>query len=220
MLPFAWSNGAAVTNDDGTEYTLDSPQMNEALEYYKSFFDEGYSPTRLLDPGELETGFAKGSYGAFISGPWHIGPGRGRRRHARQVRRGPAARQGRRSGHVVHRRWRPRGLQGLRQPRRRLEARAVALASPRSSRSGTTTIERPAGREVRVGHRELAAATRSSQVFGEQLESASPRRPCPRWEQVAAVIDSDVEKAVKGATPVADAVEDMQTKAKSIGTGL
>ena len=35
-----------LTNEDGTEYTLDTPEMAEALEYYKSFFDEGLSPTR------------------------------------------------------------------------------------------------------------------------------------------------------------------------------
>ena len=51
MLPFAWSNGAGVTNDDGTEYTIDSPEMVEALDYYKSFFDEGISPTRHARPG-------------------------------------------------------------------------------------------------------------------------------------------------------------------------
>ena len=42
----------------------------------------------------------------------------------------------------------------------------------------------------------------------------------PTWEQVASVIDGDVEKAVKGAVPTADAVADMQKQAKSIGTGL
>ena len=73
FLPFAWSNGASITDEDGTEYTIDSPEMTEALEYYKSFFDEGLLPTALLDPGELESGFADGSYGAFISGPWHTG---------------------------------------------------------------------------------------------------------------------------------------------------
>ena len=73
VLPFAWSNGAKVTNASGTEYSIDSPQMTEALDYYKSFFDKGYSQTRMLDPGELENGFAKGTYGSFISGPWHIG---------------------------------------------------------------------------------------------------------------------------------------------------
>ena len=36
--------------------------MAEALDYYTSYFDEGLSPDRLLDPGELESGFADGTY--------------------------------------------------------------------------------------------------------------------------------------------------------------
>ena len=73
MMPFAWSNGATLTNEDGTEYTIDSPEMAEALDYYTSYFKEGLSETRLLDLGELESGFAEGTYGSFISGPWHTG---------------------------------------------------------------------------------------------------------------------------------------------------
>ena len=73
MLPFAWSAGAEVTDESGEHYTLDSPEMAEALDYYTSYFDEGLSETRLLDPGELESGFADGKYGSFISGPWHTG---------------------------------------------------------------------------------------------------------------------------------------------------
>ena len=73
LMPFAWSNGATLVNDEGTEYTIDSPEMAEALDYYNSYFDEGLSETRLLDLGEIESGFAKGTYGSFISGPWHTG---------------------------------------------------------------------------------------------------------------------------------------------------
>ena len=58
------------------------------------------------------------------------------------------------------------------------------------------------------------------QVFGKQLDSAEAPPAVPSWEEVAAVIDSEVEKAVKGAVPTADAVAEMQKQAKSIGTGL
>ena len=56
-------------------------------------------------------------------------------------------------------------------------------------------------------------------VFGDQLEERQAPPAMPTWEQVAAAIDSEVEKVVKGATPVQDAVADMQRKAQSIGTG-
>ena len=44
------------------------------------------------------------------------------------------------------------------------------------------------------------------QVFGDQLDHALAPPAVPTWEQVAAVIDSDVEKAVKGAVPTGEAV--------------
>ncbi len=46
FLPFGWQNGAQLT--DGNEYTIDSPEMVEALEYFTSFFDEGLPRTPRL----------------------------------------------------------------------------------------------------------------------------------------------------------------------------
>jgi multiple sugar transport system substrate-binding protein len=57
-------------------------------------------------------------------------------------------------------------------------------------------------------------------VFGEQLENTEAPPAVPTWEQVATVIDGDVEAAVRGTMPAADAVADMQSQASSIGTGL
>ena len=59
------------------------------------------------------------------------------------------------------------------------------------------------------------------QIFGEQLDSdRRPRRPCPTWEQIAGVVDSEIEKATRGDTSVEDAIAAMQDQASSIGTGL
>ena len=58
------------------------------------------------------------------------------------------------------------------------------------------------------------------QVFGQQLESALAPPAVPTWEEVAAAVDSEIEKATKGDTDPADAVSAMQKQAASIGTGL
>jgi multiple sugar transport system substrate-binding protein len=55
--------------------------------------------------------------------------------------------------------------------------------------------------------------------FGEQLKDAKSPPAIPTWEQVAAAIDSEVEKATIGNTSPADAVKAMQQQATSIGTG-
>jgi multiple sugar transport system substrate-binding protein len=219
MLPFAWSNGAALTNDAGTEYTIDSPEMTEALEYYRSFFDEGLAgPTRLLDPGELESGFAKKTFGAFVSGPWHTGlvedAGVSQDQYAVAPLPGKDSAPG--TSFV--------GGGNL-----------AVLADSDNKESAWKLVQWFADPEVQQSFYEevgslpsVQAAWESGeladdpqlQVFGEQLGSTMSPPSVPTWEQVAAEIDSDIEKATKGATPVDEAVSHMQSQAESIGTGL
>ncbi len=218
MLPFAWSNGATVTNDDGSEYTIDSPEMTEALEYYKTFFDEGLSPTRVLDPGELESGFAKGSYGAFVSGPWHTGlvedagvsqdeyavaplPGKDSAPGTSFVGGGDLAVMADSDNKEAA--WKL--VKWLTEPETQQDFYDAVGDLPAVKESWETG--------------ELADDPQL-QVFGEQLENTLAPPAVPTWEQVASVVDSDVEKAVKGALPVDKAVADMQSQAQSIGTGL
>ncbi|MGA9750136.1 MAG: sugar ABC transporter substrate-binding protein [Nocardioides sp.] len=218
MLPFAWSNGAEVTSSDGAEYTIDSPEMQEALEYYKSFFDEGLANDGTLDAGELESGFANGSYGAFISGPWHTGlvedagvdpedyavaplPGKDSGPGTSFVGGGDLAvfaDSDNKDGAWKLVQW---------------------LSEPETQSAWYETIGDLPAVKTAWDTGELASDERL-QVFGQQLESTLAPPAVPSWEQVAAEIDANVEKAVKGAMPVDEAVADMQSKAGSIGTGL
>jgi multiple sugar transport system substrate-binding protein len=218
FMPFAWENGARMTNAQGTEYTLDSPATTEALAYYKSFFDEGLSQTRLLDPGELEQGFADGQFGAFISGPWHTGlvedagvkpdqyavaplPGKDGAPGTSFIGGGDLAvftTADNRDGAWKLVEW-------LSQPDVQSDWYQTMGSLPAVKRSWQSG--------------ELAN-DENLQVFGEQLDHAMSPPAVPTWEQVAAQIDSEVEKAVKGATSVEDAVSTMQQQASSIGTGL
>jgi multiple sugar transport system substrate-binding protein len=219
VLPFAWTNGAEVTNDDGTQYTIDSPEMTEALDYYKSFFDEGLAgPTRLLDPGELESGFAEDEFGAFISGPWHTGlvedagvspdeydvaplPGKESAPGTSFVGGGDLAvfadSDNKESAWKLVR-W-------LSEPDVQQDWYTAmgSLPSVKSSWESGKFADDP----------KLA-------VFGTQLETTEAPPAVPTWEQVAATIDSDIEQAIKGATPTSEAVDHMQSQAESIGTGL
>ena len=72
FMPFAWQAGAQITNEDATEFTIDSPEFVTALAYYQSFFTDGLAP-KQLPQGALEPGFMDGSIGSFVSGPWHVG---------------------------------------------------------------------------------------------------------------------------------------------------
>ncbi len=218
MMPFAWSAGAELTNEDGTEYTIDSPAMTEALEYYKGFFDEGISPTRLLDAGELESGFADGTYGSFISGPWHTGlvedAGVSQDQYGLALLPGKDDSPG--TSFV--------GGGDL-----------AVFADSDNKENAWKFVKWLVDPETQQGFYDLIGDLPSVseawetgklsedpqlQVFGEQLDSALAPPAVPTWEQVATVMDSEVEKATKGNTPVEDAVAAMQQQAESIGTGL
>jgi multiple sugar transport system substrate-binding protein len=71
-LPFLWSNGGDIMNENG-EFTLNSPEAVEALTYYDSFFEEGLSPNEVPAGFDITPAFASGTHPAMFSGPWHLG---------------------------------------------------------------------------------------------------------------------------------------------------
>lgn len=73
FLPFAWSNGAGLTTGDGSKWTLDTPEMVEALRYYQSFFTEGLADrSPSTDAGAQEAAFVNGSVPMLITGPYEV----------------------------------------------------------------------------------------------------------------------------------------------------
>jgi len=218
MMPFAWSNGAALTNEDGTEYTIDSPEMAEALDYYTSYFKEGLTETRLLDLGELENGFADGTYGSFISGPWHTGlvedAGVKPDQYAVAPIPGPEGSPGTSfvgGGNLAvledsdnaDNAW--KYVQWLSDPATQQDFYGEVGDLPSVQAAWDTG---------------KLSTDPQLQIFGEQLQSAEAPPAVPTWEQVAAVIDSITEQAAKSDLSSEEAVSQMQSKASSIGTGL
>lgn len=218
MLPFAWSNGASLTDEDGAEYTIDSPEMAEALDYYTSFFDEGLSPTRLLDPGELESGFAKGSFGAFVSGPWHAGlvedAGVKPDQYAVATMPSPDGEQG--SSFVGG------GDLAVFQDSDNADSAWKYVQWLSEAETQQAFYEEVGDLPAVQSAWEAGelAEDEQLQVFGAQLETAVSPPAVPTWEQVAAAIDSLTEQAAKTDLSSEDAVAEMQAKAAAIGTGL
>ncbi len=218
LLPFAWSNGAAVTNGDGTEYTLDTPEMAEALTEYASFFEDGNSGTRTMDPGELESGFADGTIGSFISGPWHTGlveeAGVTKDQYAVAPLPGKESAPG--TSFVGG------GDLAVFKDSDNSDAAwkyVQWLSDPATQQGFYDTVGDLPSVQAAWESGKLASDTQL-QVFGEQLKTTQAPPAVPTWEQVAAQIDSLVEQVCKGKLSAEEAVSQMQSKAASIGTGL
>jgi multiple sugar transport system substrate-binding protein len=74
FLPFAWSAGADLTSGDGATWTIDTPQMREAMAFYQSFFTDGIADTHpSTETGAGENSFVDGSVPMFIGGAYEVG---------------------------------------------------------------------------------------------------------------------------------------------------
>ncbi|MGH3354609.1 MAG: sugar ABC transporter substrate-binding protein [Nocardioidaceae bacterium] len=219
VLPFAWSNGAQMY--DGEQYTFDTPEATEALEYYTSFYDKGLSPARMLDPGALEQGFVDGTYGSFINGPWYTGliEDIGGQEIAGKIGVAPLPSP---DGGGMGKSFVGGGNMSVFSTADNKEAawKFVAwLAEPDVQQDWYETVGGLPSVEAAWDSGELASDPRLS-VFGEQLNHTVAPPAVPTWEQVAAVLDSDIEKAVRGGVPAGEALSHAQQRAESIGTGF
>lgn len=217
FMPFAWQAGAEMTNEDGTEFTIDSPEFVEALTYYQSLFTDGIAPTDLAE-GALEPGFVDGSIGSFVSGPWHVGILRdqGGEEFLENLALAPLPYSSQPASFIgganlavfkdaENRDAAWKFIEWLSQP----ETQAAWYAEVTALPSVASAWEDPA-----------IADDPYLSVFGEQLESAVAPPAIPTWEQVASVMDTELEKLCKSGADPQEIATAIQEQAAAIGTGL
>lgn len=213
-----WSNGASLMNDDGTEWTLDTPEMAEAYEYYTSFFDLGLANAQAdRTPGATEAEFVAGRVGAFIEGPFMMGSleqlGGEEFADLYTTARIPAGTTSTSfaggSNLVVFNdsdnqdaAWKL--VDWLTQPEVQVDFYTLTGDLP----SSQSAWEDPA----LAGDEKLA-------VFGEQLRDTQSPPVNTAWVQVAAAADSALERMIVSGEDPADALAALQEQVSSIGVG-
>jgi len=216
FLPFAWSNGAEIVNGD--KFELDTPEVTEALAFYQSFFKEGLSVTTDLGvQGQLEQSFINGSMAAFISGPWHVGllADQGGPGFSEKIGVAPMPKKKSATSFIGG-----SNLAVFKDAKNRDAAWKFVqwLSKPDVQVKWFQTVkDLPA---VQQSWQDPALSGDQFLVtFGKQLEDAKSPPPMATWEQVASVIDSEVEKAAKSGSDPGATVKSMQERASGIGTG-
>jgi multiple sugar transport system substrate-binding protein len=214
-MPFAWQAGAEIAEEG--EFTLGSDAMVEAMEYYQSFFEEGLADPQSDPTSPLEVKMVDEKIGSFISGPWHIGLLR---------------EQG---GPDFEDKWDVAVMPTEEAGTSFVGGSNLAVFKDASNRDAAwkfvaflmqpdvqqtwyeTVTDLPSVQEAWESGT-LSEDPRLA-TFGQQLEDAKAPPSFPTWEQVASVIDGQIEAVVKGGEDPAAAVEAIQTEATSIGTG-
>jgi len=216
FMPFAWQAGAQIVTEDGTEFTIDSPEFVEALTFYQSLFDDGLSPT-ALPQGSLEPGFMDGSIGSFVSGPWHVGildeldsagmanvalaPLPAGAEQASFI--GGANLAVFKDAESRDAAW--KFVDWLSQP----ETQVAWYAAVNDLPSVASAWDDPS-----------IADDAFLSVFGEQLDTALAPPSIPTWEEVASVIDTELERLTKSGADPQEVSTSIQEQAAAIGTGL
>ena len=213
LLPFAWQAGAQIASADGSEITIDTPEFVEALTYYQSFFTDGVAPVDV-PVGTMEADFVAGKIGSFVSGPWHIGILEEAGYADFTLAPLPAGAQQASfiggSNLAVFKNAKNRDaswkfLQWLSEPETQAawyEATSDLPSVPVAWESGAL------------------ASDPQLKVFGSQLETAVAPPSIPNWEQIATVIDTELEKVTRSGLDPQEAATSMQQQAEAIGTGL
>jgi multiple sugar transport system substrate-binding protein len=215
-LPFAWSNGGEMV-DENNEFTLDDPANVEALEYYASFFDEGLTEAQP-EGFDITPAFVQGTFPMFFSGPWHL------------------ALIEETGGEEFQDQWTVATMPSRESATSFVGGSNLVVFQDTENRDAAWAfIEFVSRPEIQsLWYQEVGAlpavqeAWESGELaedehlalFGEQLEDAEAPPSIPNWEEVAGAIDDQIERAAVGGTSPEDAAATMQSNAESIGTGL
>jgi multiple sugar transport system substrate-binding protein len=213
-MPFAWQQGAELS--DGKKFTFASNPMQEALDYYASFFKDGISPTQL-PPNTMEPAFIKGDIGAFVSGPWHMGILREQGGAGFEGKWAVAPMPKEKSGTsftgggdlVVFKKTKNRDaawkfVDFLTQEAQQQKLYELVGSLPSVKKAWSTG--------------ELSTDP-FLKTFGTQLEDAKSAPAIATWEQVAAELDDAIERVSLGKEDSATALQTAEDKANAIGTG-
>jgi multiple sugar transport system substrate-binding protein len=216
VMPFAWSAGANITGDDEKSFTFDTPEMQEGLKYYQSFFTDKLAGTDL-PPNQTEAQFVNGQVPMFISGPWMAGS---------------VAKAG---GDKI------KPNIGVFQLPKNKSATSfvggsdfVVFKSSKNKDSAWKLVKWLSDAKTQASWFKMSSdlpAVKSAwqdpsiasdpllPVFGKQLDDAKAPPAIVNWEQIAAQFDAEVEKMVKAGQSPADTAKAIQTKATQIGAG-
>lgn len=219
-LPFMWSNGGEIIDAEQTEWTIDTPENAEALDYIRSFFDEGIAdPNPDNESGSQVSRFVDGSTPMFISGPWDIpglaaagGDGFADKFAVAPIPASPSGEsisfaaganlavfKGSKNPDAA---WKL--IQWLTQPDVQVEwyKTVNGLPSQQSAWDDPALTENP-----------------KTAAFGEQLQSTKTAPALTVWPELSAAADTQIEQIMRGVIPAAEGLAAIQAEADSLGFG-
>ena len=215
-LPFLWSNGGTVTDDQG-KYQLNSPAAVEALTYYASFFKDKLSPTSVPEGFDITPAFVAGTHPMFFSGPWHLslikeagGPGFETKWTTAPMPTKVSSTSFLGGADLVV---------FKNSPNKDLAWAFVQyLTDPKTQVAWFTDVTDLPAVQAAWSDPALTGDPNVAK-FGEQLKSTMAQPATASWSELATALNSTLEKLTTGAMTPQAAADEMQAEAEKIGAG-
>lgn len=215
VLPLVWQSGGDILKDG--KWSFDTPQMVQALTQFQSFYKAGTAPNKV-DEGAFPNNFIKGQAAAFYSGPWMIyaldkdgGAGFDKKYDIAPYPAGSAGGTSLMGGG---------DLVVFKKTKNRDTAWKFVqwLSDPKTQAKWFQTVKDLPAVQSAFNDPALTADKRVA-VFGRTLKTAKTPPPYPTWDQIAHVLETEIQKVALLKESPADAAKTMQSKADGIGTG-
>ena len=215
FLPLVWQDGGRVYNNGS--FNFNSPQVVDALSFYQTFFKEGLTPTTEPPGFDVSQGFIQGTLPMFISGPWEMGLIK---------QNGGAAMDGKWAVAPVPGKMTNTSFIGgsdlvvfKNSPNRDAAWKFVQYLIDPSVQARWYSIVGDLPAVQAAWNSGTLASDKNLQVFHTQLSNTQAPPTITNWEQIANVIDNDLQQTCLGKSSPQQAAQDMQQKASSIGSG-
>ncbi|MEW2162335.1 extracellular solute-binding protein [Streptomyces sp. NPDC007084] len=212
-LPLVWQAGGDIYDPQAKKFTFDSPEVKQALQYYGRFFEEGMAPT---DKSDQAQGFTDGVLGALQQST-SIGA---------NLHRNSPELDSKWATMPLPKGKQSAGLAGGVELSVFKEAKNSDaawkfirfLSEPKNLATyGAATSQLPAAK--RAWEDKRLAGDEKLKAFAEQLEVTKAPPAITTWQQVAEVIDKELEKLAFGKATPEQVQKTLQEKATGIGAG-
>lgn len=217
---FAHQNGGGIINEDDTEWTINSPENVEALEFYGSLFADGFvspdAPTSVDSVGYLTEGRLAG----VLNGPWLRGwikdaNGEEWLDEHMAALVPPAGPDGDRAASIGGGNW------AVPEEAKNTDAawKFVKYASEPETQlawfesMGNLPTVQSAWDDPAIADDEALTAVREAMEYGVSIPAV------PTWNQVGKVLGEQIERVARGTATAQEALDAAQAEAESIGVG-
>jgi len=220
LLPYVFQAGGEILSEDGTEFTLDTPEVVAGLAQYQSLFTSGASSnTGTYEPwGSVEERLFSGEVGSVVNGPWLIGSLKELFGDEYDAKIGAVTLP---TGPSTGESWLDAGQMSVFRDAANPEGawKFIKFLSQADSQAtfNELTTDLPA---VSAAWDEADLADDwASEVFQQQFESAEGPPVISTWNELSTIVDSYGEQLARGTITPEKAASEMQQKFTTVGVG-